>query len=307
MKTINIVIPFYNEASNLHDFISYLEENLNFAEYDFIISLIDDGSSDKTWVEIEKLQNSNVKYRKIKLSRNFGNQGAIFAGLELFNEDAAIILDGDFQDDPKYIPQMIELWNLGNDIVLANRIKRKENFLRKFMVSIYYRLQNKLSDISIPKNVGNFSLMDKKIVHQLVNFRESKKFIIGLRSYVGFNTIQLDVVRNKRKYGHSKTDLKKLLQLSTDGLIGFSTAPLNLIFVIGIFISVSSILFSLYALCVKVVSGNTLLVWNFSLVSIYFLSGVQLLSLSILGQYIAKIFEETKDRPQFIIEKTLED
>ena len=307
MKSINIVIPLYNEAPSLHKFVAYVEENLNLTNYNFVISLIDDGSTDNTWEEIEKLKNTDVMYRKIKLSRNFGHQGAIFAGLSVFNEDAVIILDGDFQDDPKYIPKMLELWSLGNDIVLANRIKRKENFLRKFLVSIYYRLQNKLSEISIPKNVGHYSLMDKKVVIQLIEFKESKKFLLGLRSYVGFKSVQVDVIRNKRAYGSSKMTFKKLLQLSSEGLIGFSTAPLNLIGVIGILISVSSILFALYALFVKTILGNTLFDWNFGLTSIYFLSGIQLLSISILGQYIAKIFDETKNRPQFIIEEDLED
>ena len=127
------------------------------------------------------------------------------------------------------------------------------------------------------------------------------------RSYVGFKSVQIDVIRNKRAYGSSKMTFKKLLQLSSEGLIGFSTAPLNLIGVIGILISVSSILFALYALFVKTILGNTLFDWNFGLTSIYFLSGIQLLSISILGQYIAKIFDETKNRPQFIIEKDLED
>ncbi len=307
MKSVNIVIPLYNEAESLIKFVAYVEENLDLSSYNFIISLIDDGSSDKTWHEIEKLKNRDVTYRKIKLSRNFGHQGAIFAGLNFFNEDAAIVLDGDFQDDPKYIPKMLELWNLGNDIVLANRTKRKENFLRKFLISIYYRLQNKLSEISIPKNVGHYSLMDKKVVNQLIDFKESKKFLLGLRSYVGFKTVHIDVVRNKRAYGNSKMTFKKLLQLSSEGLIGFSTAPLNLIGVVGILISISSILFALYALFVKTILGNTLFDWNFGLTSIYFLSGIQLLSISILGQYIAKIFDETKNRPQFIIEKDLED
>ena len=275
MKSVNIVIPLYNEAESLIKFVAYVEENLDLSSYNFIISLIDDGSSDKTWHEIEKLKNRAVTYRKIKLSRNFGHQGAIFAGLNFFNEDAAIVLDGDFQDDPKYIPKMLELWNLGNDIVLANRTKRKENFLRKFLISIYYRLQNKLSEISIPKNVGHYSLMDKKVVNQLIDFKESKKFLLGLRSYVGFKTVHIDVVRNKRAYGNSKMTFKKLLQLSSEGLIGFSTAPLNLIGVVGILISISSILFALYALFVKTILGNTLFDWNFGLTSIYFLSGIQ--------------------------------
>ena len=275
MKSVNIVIPLYNEAESLIKFVAYVEENLDLSSYNFIISLIDDGSSDKTWHEIEKLKNRDVTYRKIKLSRNFGHQGAIFAGLNFFNEDAAIVLDGDFQDDPKYIPKMLELWNLGNDIVLANRTKRKENFLRKFLISIYYRLQNKLSEISIPKNVGHYSLMDKKVVNQLIDFKESKKFLLGLRSYVGFKTVHIDVVRNKRAYGNSKMTFKKLLQLSSEGLIGFSTAPLNLIGVVGILISISSILFALYALFVKTILGNTLFDWNFGLTSIYFLSGIQ--------------------------------
>tara|TARA_Y100000389_G_scaffold73607_1_gene70259 strand:+ start:1824 stop:2747 length:924 start_codon:yes stop_codon:yes gene_type:complete len=306
MKSVNILIPLFNEESGLLDFFNHLLNHLDTTKYNFVITLVDDGSSDNTWQQIESVSHTSIKFRKIKLSRNFGHQGAIFAGLSSFNEDAAIILDGDFQDDPEYIPQMIDLWLAGNDIVLANRIKRKENFVRRSLVSIYYRLQNKLSEISIPKNVGHYSLMDQKVVVELVNLKETKKFLLGLRSYVGFKTTYLNVVRKKREFGSSKMSFTKLLKLSSEGLIGFSTAPLNLIGLMGIIISIGAIIFSFVALFIKTFLGKTLLNWNFGLTSIYFLSGIQLLSISVLGQYISKIFDETKKRPQFIIEKTLE-
>lgn len=306
MLKINVVIPFYNESENFKEFCLKLISFLNTSEFSFIITLIDDGSSDQSWNLIKGFENIKVNLRKIKLSRNFGHQGAIFAGLSLFKEDAVVILDGDSQDNPKYIPELIQLWQQGNDIVLANRIKRRENIFRRLFVSIYYYLQNKLSDTHIPKNVGHYSLLDKKIVNELNKFEESKKFLLGLRSFVGYKVAYLDVIREKRSKGTSKMTLNKLLKLSTEGLIGFSTAPLNIIGFVGLVISFLSIIFSIIALLIKLFTNQVILNWNFGLSSIYFLSGVQLLSLSVIGQYIAKIFDESKRRPQFIVEEVIE-
>lgn len=303
VKTINIILPIFNEESSIVELLSLIEQTLISCDENFIFTLVDDGSTDNSWEIIKQLQFNKIKARKIRLSRNFGHQSAIFCGLSKFNEDAAIILDSDFQDDPKYIPDLISEWNDGNDIVLAKRVSRKENLIRKYLVNLYFVIQNKLTDVKIPKNVGHYSLIDKKIVDLINSFPENRKFLLGLRSYVGFQVSSISVVKNSRKYDKPKMSFAKLVKLSSEGLIGFSNTPLNLIGIIGFLISLSALFFALYTLFQSLLFDNKVLNWDFGLTSIYFLSGVQLLSISVLGQYISKIFEETKSRPFFIIQE----
>ena len=306
MKSINILIPFYNEQDSVKELIELIDDVISPLEYNFSFTLVDDGSNDETWSSIKKIEMKNKPIKKIKLSRNFGHQGAIFSGLESLNEDAVIIMDGDFQDNPIYIPELLKKWEEGNHLVLAKRTSRDEGYVRRMLIRIYFKLQNKFSEISIPENVGHFSLLDKKIVNVMNLFPESNKFLLGIRSYVGFKVAYVDVVKNKRLYGNPKMDIRKLLRLSSEGLIGFSTTPLSLIGVVGLIISIFSLGFSFYTLIMKVFFNIKVLNWDFGLTSIYFLSGVQLLAISILGQYIAKIFNETKHRPQYIIEEISE-
>jgi len=306
VKKINILIPIYNEEESIEELIGSIKDVVSPLSYEFSFTLVEDGSADESWNIIKNLHVDNIKMRKIKLSRNFGHQGAIFSGLDLFNEDALLLIDSDFQDNPKYIPELIKKWEEGSDIVLAKRIARKESLLRRLAISIYFKIQNRLSEISIPKNVGHFSLLDKKIVNEILNFPERKKFLLGIRAYVGFKVAYVDVIKEKRKYGNPKMNLKKLIKLSSEGLIGFSTAPLNIIGIVGVLISFGSIVFSLYTLVLNLFFGEKVLNWDFGLTSIYFLSGIQLLSISVLGQYIGKIFDETKRRPQYIVEEIID-
>lgn len=306
MKKINILIPIYNEEESIYELIHLISSVVENLKFIFSFTLIEDGSTDSSWEIIKNLQINNFDIKKIKLSRNFGHQGAIFCGLNHFNEDAVIIIDSDFQDNPKYLPKLINEWEKGNDIVLAKRIDRKESIFRKLLINFYFKIQNRLSEIFIPKNVGHFSLLDKKIVKIINNFPENKKFLLGIRAYVGFKVSFVEVIKDKRKYGNPKMDLRKLLKLSSEGLIGFSNAPLNLIGVLGVLISLSALGFAIYTFILNVFMDEKVLNWDFGLTSIYFLSGIQLLSISILGQYIAKIFDETKNRPQYIVEELID-
>jgi glycosyltransferase involved in cell wall biosynthesis len=305
VKKINIVIPVFNEAESIEELVQVVVDFTDSLDFEFSITLVDDGSTDNSWNLIEQINSDQIKIQKIKLSRNFGPEAAVFAGLEKFDEDALLIIDGDFQDNPKYIPALIKKWIEGNDIVLARRTARSEGIFRRLMTNFYYSLQNRISEIIIPKNVGHYCLLDKKIVKEIVSFPEKKKFLIGVRAYVGFKVAFIDVVREKRKYGKPKMNLKKLIKLSTEGLIGFSTAPLYFIGIIGLILSIGTLILSLYIVLFNNLLEITTMNISFELFSLYFLSGVQLLSLSILGQYIAKIFDETKGRPQYIIEKYL--
>ena len=302
----NILLPIFNEEQSITELISEIELSIKELDINFVITLVDDGSEDKSWEIIKKMESKNLSFRKIKLTRNFGHQAAIFAGLENFNEDFVIILDADFQDDPKYLTEFINVWKQGNKIVLAKKVKRKDKRFRRFLTKLYFKIQSKLSQINIPQDVGHFCLLDKLVVTELNNMPEKNKFLLGLRTYVGYKSAYVEVTKNKRKYGSSKMSLMQLVNLSLDGIIGFSAVPLNLIGVIGIFISMGALLFSLYTLILNLVFNIKVGGWDFGLTSIYFLSGIQLLSISIIGQYISKIFHETKKRPSYIIEKKYE-
>lgn len=300
---IEIIVPCFNEEDNIFILYKEVSDVLNELELDYRILFIDDGSTDSSWTKISDLSISNDNITGIKLSRNFGHQAAIDAGLQNSSADAIIIMDGDLQDDPSYLKDLIEKWNDGFDIVLAKRIKRRENFLRKFYISIFFRLQSYLSEINIPANVGHFSLMDSRVVSEINNFGEKIKYFNGIRAYVGFNIGSIEVVKSKRRNGEPKMTYRKLLFLGIQGIFGFSSKPLTFIAILGFLISFGSLIVSAYAFYFKVRYGTTILGWDFGLSSIYFLSGIQLFALSIIGKYVGNIFLEVKGRPSYIIQE----
>ncbi len=302
---IEIIVPCFNEEDNIPILQKEVSTVLNDLEEDFRIIFIDDGSSDSSWDKISKLSSSNNNITGIKLSRNFGHQAAIDAGLQNSNGDAVIIMDGDLQDDPSYLKDLIKEWYDGFDIVLAKRIKRKENFLRKFYIGVFFKLQSYLSEINIPANVGHFSLMDRKVVNEINNFGEKIKYFNGIRAYVGFNIGSIEVVKSKRRNGEPKMTYRKLLFLGIQGIFGFSSKPLTFIAILGFIISFGSLVISAYAFYFKVRYGTTILGWDFGLSSIYFLSGIQLFALSIIGKYVGNIFLEVKRRPSYIIQEKI--
>ena len=302
---IEIIVPCFNEEDNILILQKEVSTVLNDLEEDFRIIFIDDGSSDSSWDKISKLSSANNNITGIKLSRNFGHQAAIAAGLQNSNGDAVIIMDGDLQDDPSYLKDLIKEWYDGFDIVLAKRIKRKENFLRKFYIGVFFKLQSYLSEINIPANVGHFSLMDRKVVNEINNFGEKIKYFNGIRAYVGFNIGSIEVVKSKRRNGEPKMTYRKLLFLGIQGIFGFSSKPLTFIAILGFIISFGSLVISAYAFYFKVRYGTTILGWDFGLSSIYFLSGIQLFALSIIGKYVGNIFLEVKRRPSYIIQEKI--
>ena len=300
---IEIIVPCFIEEDNI--LILQKEVSDVLSEVDYRIIFIDDGSSDNSWDNISKLTVLNDNITGIKLSRNFGHQAAIDAGLQNSEGDAVILMDGDLQDDPSYLKDLIKKWDDGFDIVLAKRIKRKENFLRKFYIGIFFRLQSYLSEINIPANVGHFSLMDRVVVNEINNFDEKIKYFNGLRAYVGFNIGSIEVIKSKRRNGKPKMTYRKLLFLGIQGIFGFSSKPLTFIAILGFIISFGSLIISAYAFYYKVRFGSTILGWDFGLSSIYFLSGIQLFALSIIGKYVGSIFLEVKKRPSYIIREKI--
>lgn len=306
MKKISVVIPMYYEeevAQECYNRTSKVLQNLNKYEYEIIF--VNDGSKDKTLEILEDIakQDNNVKI--ISLSRNFGHQAAVTCGLRYTTGDAVVIMDADMQDPPEVIDEMIKLWEDGNEVIYAKRkIRKGETAFKLFTAKMFYKVLNGLSDVDIPKDTGDFRLADRKVIDVINSLPEHNKFLRGLFSWVGFKQTPLEYERNERFAGKTKYPLKKMLKLASDGITSFSTKPLKILGILGM-ISVSiSIIILIYTLISYIFNLNQLTAgWTSLMVTITFLGGMQLLSIWLISEYIGKIYDESKGRPEYIIDK----
>ena len=307
-KKITIVVPMYNEEKVVEECYKRLKINLEKIEkYDYEIIFINDGSKDKTLEILESKAQFDKKIKIISFSRNFGHQSAVSAGLQNVTGDAVIIIDADLQDPPELIPDMLKLWEQGNDIVYGKRIKREgENLFKLFSAKMFYKTLNALSDVDIPADTGDFRLVDRKVVDIVNTFPEHNKFLRGLFSWVGYKQIPYEYERKERFAGKTKYPLRKMLKLASDGIISFSTKPLRLVGVLGVISILVSILLCIYAIISYIYRLNNLSAgWTSIMVAITFFSGVQMMTSWIIAEYIGRIYDETKGRPQYIIDKKI--
>ena len=308
MKKISIVIPMYFEEESVNECYNRTSNVLNYLkQYDYEIVFVNDGSKDKT---LELLENIAVKDKKVKiisLSRNFGHQAAVTAGLKYTTGDAVVIMDADMQDPPETIVEMINLWEQGNDVIYAKRKSRKgETIFKLFTAKMFYKILNGLSDIEIPSNTGDFRLADRKVIDVINSLPEHNKFLRGLFSWVGFKQVPLEYERKERFAGKTKYPLRKMLKLASDGITSFSTKPLKLLGVLGGFSILLSFIILIYSLVSYFLKLNNLTAgWTSIMVTITFFSGVQLLSIWLISEYIGKIYDESKGRPEYIIDKVI--
>jgi len=265
------------------------------------------GSKDKTYEILERIASEDNNVKVISFSRNFGHQCAVTCGLKYITGDVCVIIDADLQDPPELIKDMIKLWEDGNDVVYAKRKKRKgESVFKVFSASAFYKILNKLSDIDIPKDTGDFRVADKRVIEVINSLPEHSKFLRGLFSWVGFKQAPIEYERNERFAGKTKYPLKRMLKFAADGIIGFSTKPLKIIGGIGLFSIFISFCILVYAMLSFIYGWNNLTSgWTSIMITITFLTGIQLLAIWIMSEYLGKIFEETKNRPQYIISKTI--
>ncbi len=308
MKKISVIVPMYYEEKVAEECYKRLTACLQkLTDYTYEIIIIDDGSKDKTLEILENIASKDDKVKVISFSRNFGHQAAVTAGLKHVSGDAIIIIDADLQDPPELIPQMIQLWEQGNEIIYAKRKKRKgESPFKLLSAKLFYQILNALSDTEIPKDTGDFRLVDRKVVDTINNMPEHNKFLRGLFSWVGYKQIPFEYEREERFAGKTKYPLRKMLKLASDGIISFSTKPLKLVGLLGFISIVISILILIYALLSYFLKLNQLSAgWTSLMVAITFFAGVQLLSIWIMSEYIGRIYDETKQRPQFIINKKI--
>ncbi len=311
---ISIVIPIYNEEENLQNLYTRLTNAAPTWKEDYEIVLIDDGSRDSSLTMMRVMAEKDARVRVIKLSRNFGHQPAISAGIQEAKGDAIIIMDGDLQDPPEELYRFLDKWREGYEVVYAIRTKRKEGFFKKLAYSSFYRIMAAISDIEIPLDSGDFCVMDRKVVNVLVHeMPEQIRFIRGMRAYSGFKQIGVTYERAERAAGEVKFTFKKLMQLALDGLFGFSSFPLRLSTYLGITIAIPSLIIGVFFLFHRLFGFKVLghspeeTPGLASLaVGMFFLGGIMLTMLGIIGEYISRIYIEVKKRPFFVIDEIIE-
>ena len=297
---ISVVVPLFNEQENLPDLYRRLVRTLETAGIDFELVFVDDGSRDATAPLLHELHAKDPRVMVISLSRNFGHQPAISAGIDHANGKAVILMDGDLQDPPEVLPQFIEAWRKGNDVVYAVRTNRKEGLFKRCCYALFYRVLRAASDLDIPLDSGDFCLMDRKVVDALRDLPERNRFVRGLRTFVGFKQIGLAYERDARQAGEPKYTFRALCRLAMDGMIGFSSAPLNFVTCAGWFCLAVSFLGAV-ALIAQAIRQETIPGWSIVTLALLGCTGLQLLGMGILGEYIRRIFLETKARPTYII------
>ena len=308
MKKISMVIPMYYEEKVVNECYKRVTEVLGkISGYEYEIIFINDGSKDKTLELLEGIASNDKCVKVISFSRNFGHQAAVTAGLKHVTGDAIVIIDADLQDPPELIPEMLKLWEEGNEVIYGKRKTRDgESAFKLLTAKMFYKTLNALSDVEIPKDTGDFRLVDRKVVDTINSLPEHNKFLRGLFSWVGYKQYSFEYERKERFAGETKYPLKKMIKLASDGIISFSTKPLKFVGTLGIISIVISLVILVYALISYIFQLNQLSAgWTSLMVVITFFAGVQLLSLWIISEYIGRIYDETKGRPQYIIDKKI--
>jgi len=299
---ISCIVPVYNEEANVDSFFSKLNSMLQSITTKFEIIVIDDGSSDTTVAKVLAAASDIPQLKLICLSRNFGKETALTAGLENCSGEVAIIMDGDFQHPIEVIPDFIANWVVGYDMVYGLRKNRNnESYLKKLFARCFYWMMTKITKISIPHHAGDFRLLDRKVVNALNSFHENTRFMKGLYAWVGFRSVAVMYDVHERRAGKSSWGFVKLTELAITGITSFSDIPLRVWGFMGFLVSLISLIYAIYIVTVTLVYGADLPGFPSIIVAIMFLGGIQLLSIGILGEYIARIFTEVKRRPKYII------
>lgn len=304
-KKITILIPAYNEQ----DVLRHLYERLyklagETTNYTFEFLFVNDGSRDKTLEIIKTYAEKDKRVAYINLSRNFGKETAMIAGLDKADSDATVIIDADLQDPPELIPQMIKHWEDGYDDVYAQRTSRAgESWLKKTTSTLFYRTLQKSTHIPIQQDTGDFRLLSRRCVEALRQFRESERYTKGMFSWIGYKKKEITYTRDPRMAGETKWNYWKLMNLAVDGITSFTTTPLRIASILGIFVSFGAFIYIVYLVIRTIFFYSDLAGYPSMMAVILFLGGVQLLSLGVIGEYVGRIFNETKNRPLYFVEE----
>lgn len=303
---LSVIAPVFNEEALIRESVKRLTQVLGSLNCAYELVFVDDGSTDKTFSILQEEQKNHPEIRVLRFSRNFGHQMAITAGMDHVKGDVIVTIDADLQDPPELISKMLEKWKEGYDIVYARRSQRLgETAFKKGTAAIYYRLIQKISNVQIPADVGDYRLMSRRALDILNGMRERHRYIRGLVAWLGYKQAFVDYVREKRFAGETKFSLSRMLKFSLDGLASFSVAPLRLATMLGFICAGFSFLYILYALFVNMILHDVVRGWTTVVIAVFFLGGVQLICLGIMGEYIGMIHGESKSRPLYIVQETI--
>ncbi|WP_339995866.1 glycosyltransferase family 2 protein [Priestia aryabhattai] len=298
----SIVVPVYNEEEVIHETYRRLTEVMRSTKEAYELLFVNDGSRDRTAEIIKEYSEQDPAVVLLDFARNFGHQIAITAGMDYARGEAVVVIDADLQDPPELILEMIEKWKQGFDVVYAKRTKRKgETYFKKQTAAMFYRFLRAMTDIDIPLDTGDFRLLDRKVCNQMNSIQEKNRFVRGLVSWVGFKQIAVEYERDERLAGESKYPLKKMLKLSMDGITSFSYKPLKLASYAGVTLSGIGFIYLLVVLYLKLFTESTITGWSSLIVIQLFFSGIILIILGMIGEYIGRIYDETKNRPLYIV------
>ncbi len=300
--TLSIIVPIFNEEKNISPLYSRLKKTLIKITRSHEIIFVNDGSRDHSLQKIEGLRKKDKKVKIISFSRNFGHMPAVDAGLKYASGKKIVLMDADLQDPPEVIEKMWKKSKEGYEVVFGVKEKRKENIIRRILFKTFYRILNQISPYKMPLDAGTFSLIDRRIVDILASLPEKNKYLSGLRSWVGFKQTGVIYERGKRHAGESAS-LRRLTKLALDGMISFSYVPLRLASFIGFVCAIFSIIAVITVIILRIFFGWGLVGWASTMTAILLFSGIQLITLGIIGEYLARIYDEVKLRPEYIIFK----
>ena len=305
MKKITILVPCYNEEESLPELYNALKGLMDGnSSYLWEVLLINDGSHDKTITVIKQLREIDNRFCYVDLSRNFGKEAAMLAGFDYATGDAVVIMDADLQHPPHVIPEMIKKWEEGFDDVYGKRLSRgKESWLRRQMSLWFYNLLQKTTRVEILQNVGDFRLLDRKCINELKKLRETERYTKGMYCWIGFKKTSVDFETQDRIAGESSWNFKGLLGLAIDGITSFTVAPLRISTIMGFLVSLVAFLYMCVVFVKTIFFGESVQGYPTLVILILFLGGVQLIFLGIIGEYLGKVFNETKNRPVYVVDE----
>ncbi|GIP36163.1 glycosyltransferase family 2 protein [Paenibacillus sp. J2TS4] len=302
----SVVVPMYNEEAVILKTYLRLKGVMDGIGEPYEFVFVNDGSRDRSAEIVKELGQSDANVRLIDFSRNFGHQVAISAGMDYAQGRAVIVIDADLQDPPEVIPDMIRKWKEGYDVIYGKRLKRKgETAFKKGTALIFYRLLRSLTSVEIPVDTGDFRLLDRKVCDVMSGLKEKNRFIRGMVSWVGFNQTSVEYIREERAAGETKYPLKKMIRFAVDAITSFSYKPLKLATYIGFVLSLSSFFYLLVVLYQRLFTNSTEPGWASIIAINLFFNGIVLLMLGVIGEYIGRIYDESKNRPLYIIKETM--
>jgi polyisoprenyl-phosphate glycosyltransferase len=298
----SIVIPIYNEEESFPALVKRLLDVMDRLDGPTEVVLVDDGSRDGSYDLMAKINAEDSRFKIVQLSRNFGHQIAITAGMDVSSGQAVIVMDADLQDPPEVILQMAARWQEGYEVVYAVREHREgETLFKRKTATIFYGIQRRLAEIDQPMEVGDFRLVDRKALDAFLQMRERNRYVRGMFSWVGFRQTAVPYTRASRQAGQSKYPLRKMMGLALDGFVGFSTAPLRFALTAGLVMAIGSVLYGIVTIALKLAGVPYMSGYASLLVAITFLSGVQLIVIGMVGQYVARIYDEARARPLYLV------